>query len=128
LIKELRKNQKKYAIELRKANRPYSEVSTIIGVPEGTIKWWEAETEKKASMVGTNDACIFKSLAVFSSVQPSSTDLQKFCKSVDSNRLSVVILPLGLLPSSFLFSSSYSAIHSGHRQHQIVKEYKVESW
>jgi len=59
-IKELRKRQKKIAMELRKPHgdqppmsRP--KVAGILGVPEGTIARWEAESKKDTSIVRQNN-------------------------------------------------------------------------
>lgn len=54
-IKELRKKQKKMALELRNTGMSQEKVAGILGVPEGTIAWWEAEVKKDISILGTKD-------------------------------------------------------------------------
>jgi len=60
--KELRKKQKKIALELRKPHgdqppmsRP--KVAGILGIPEGTIARWEWEIKKDTSIVRPNNTC-----------------------------------------------------------------------
>jgi len=36
---------------------PRQKVAGILGVPEGTIAWWEAEVKKDASILGAKDTC-----------------------------------------------------------------------
>jgi site-specific DNA-methyltransferase (adenine-specific) len=55
-IKELRKKQRKIALELRKNERMSQEkVAGILGVPAGTIAWWEAEAKKDISILGAKN-------------------------------------------------------------------------
>lgn len=55
---ELRKKQRPIAIKLRETGMSQSKVAGILGVPEGTIAWWEAEAKKDTSILGTKNTCI----------------------------------------------------------------------
>jgi Flp pilus assembly secretin CpaC len=68
--------------ELRKANRPYSEVSRIVGVPVTTIEYWEAEAKKDTSILRSENACIFPDVRI----KLKKTDRQKIRERVAAGR------------------------------------------
>jgi len=56
-IKTLRTKQKKIALELRNTGMSQEKVAGILGMPEGTIAWWDAEVKKDTSILGTKNTC-----------------------------------------------------------------------